>query len=101
MGFCFVVLVFPMVFRKPKKPSGKPNMQKTTKENNNNLRENINKKNNKHICLKGFRPTLGYGFVFFVCFPEGFEKTKKTCGKTNNTKENHKHLRENKQKQSV
>ena len=68
--FCF--LVFPMVFRKPKKPSGKPKILKKTKENQQNqtnLREN-----QKEKVFKGFRPTLGYGFVLFcfVGFPEGF-----------------------------
>ena len=49
-------------------------------------------KNNK--VLKGFRPTLGYGFVFcFAGFPEGFYKTKKTFEKTKHTKENQQHLR--------
>ena len=65
----FGFLVFPKVFRKPKKPSGKPNIPKTTKENQTNLRENQQNK-----VFKGFRHTLGYGFglVCFFGFPEGF-----------------------------
>ena len=66
---CFFGLVFPKVFRKPKKPSVKPKIQKKTKENQKNIR-----KNQKNKVFKGFRPTLGYGFglVWFFGFPEGF-----------------------------
>ena len=73
LGYRFL-LVFPKVFTKPKKHSRTPNIQNKTKENQTNLRENQNNK-----VFKGFRPTLGYGFVCFcfVCFPEGFYKTKK------------------------
>ena len=79
LNTCFF-LVFPKVFTKPNKPSGKPN----------------------NTVFKGFRPTLGYVFffiffLFFFGFPEGFYKTKKTFEKTKNTKENQKNLRENKQ----
>jgi len=56
----FVFLVFPKVFRKPKKTSVKPKIPKKTKENKKNLR-----KNQKTKVFKGFRPTLGYGFGLF------------------------------------
>ena len=77
MFFLFVFLVFPKVFRTPKKPSGKPTIPKTTKENQTNLRDNQN--NN---VFKGFRPTLGYGFGFlrFLVFPKVFRKPKKPSG---------------------
>ena len=68
----FVFLVFPKVFRKPKKPSGKPNIPKNTKEQHKNLRENQTTK-----VLEGFRPTLGYGFVVvLLVFPKVFENPK-------------------------
>ena len=65
----FGVLVFPKVFRKQKKPSGKPQIPKKTKENQKYFRENRNNK-----VFQGFRPTIGYGFglVWFLGFPEGF-----------------------------
>ena len=44
MVFLFVVLVFQKVFTKPKQPSRKPTIPKTTKENKQNLRENQTKK---------------------------------------------------------
>ena len=75
-------------------------IQKKTKENKTNLRENQNTK-----LFKGFRPTLGYGFVLFVLlvFPKVFlehqqhlrenkqykrtpKKTKQTFGNTKQTK---------------
>ena len=60
----------------------KPNIQKKTKENQQNFREN-----GENNVFEGFRPTLGY--VFFV-FPNVFffYKTKKTLEKTKHTKEN-------------
>ena len=58
MGLVLLVfLVFPKSFRKPTKPSGKPQIPKKTKENQNKLRENQHNK-----VFEGFRPTLGYGF---------------------------------------
>ena len=71
-------------FTQPKSPSRKPKIQKKTKENKQNIRNN----NNKHNVFKGFRLTIGYGFVFFVGFPDGFYKTNKSFENTNNTKEN-------------
>ena len=50
-----------------KTPSGKPTIQKTTKENKHNIREN-----QKNKVFKGFIPTLRY--VSFFGFPEGFYK---------------------------
>ena len=85
-------LVFPKVLKKNKK-SGKPKILKKTKENQKNTKENQKqqkipqgKPSNKVV--KGFRPTLGYVFLVFFGFPGGFQKTKKTFGKTENTKEN-------------
>ena len=72
----FVFLVFPKVFTKPTNPSRKPKIQKKTKENQTNIRNN-----QKNKVFKGFRPTLGYVFCFlflFFWFPEGFYKTKTT-----------------------
>uniref|UniRef100_UPI00404A101A hypothetical protein n=1 Tax=Flavobacterium sp. TaxID=239 RepID=UPI00404A101A len=67
-------MVFPKVFRKPKKPSVKPKIPKKTKENQKNIR-----KNQKNKVFKGFRPTLGYGFGLFgfLVFPKVFRKPKK------------------------
>ena len=68
----FVFLVFPKVFRKPTKPSGELKIQKKTKENQRKPNKPSGKPKNKVV--KGFRPTLGYGFglVWFCLFPEGF-----------------------------
>ena len=81
-------------------------------ENQKNLRENQKykrkpKKTNKNIrnnqnkqVFKGFRPTLGYGFVFFVClvFPKVFTKPKnhsRKPKKQRKPKKTNKNLREN------
>ena len=76
----YVFLVFPKVFGKPTKHSGKPKIPKETKENQKNLRENQTNK-----VFKGFRPTIGY--VLFGC-PKSFWTTKKTSGKPKKTNEN-------------
>ena len=93
--FFFVLLVFPKVFRKQKKPSRKPKIPKKTKENQKKHRET-----KKTMFLKVSDPPLGYGFVFFVLlvFPKvllvffcmfGFLKSclgfVKTFGKTKKT----------------
>ena len=62
-------MVFPKVFRRPKEPSGKP---KNTKENQ---RKPSGKQ--KNTVFKGFRPTLGYVFCFFVWFSRRFLENKK------------------------
>ena len=79
--FLFGLLVFPKVFRKPKKPSGKPNIPKKTKEHQKNIWEN-----QKNKVFKGVIPTLGYGFGLFLCclfylLLPAFEETKKPSGK--------------------
>ena len=43
ISFFVVVLVFPKVFTKPTNPPRKPNIQKKTKENQTNIRENKKK----------------------------------------------------------
>ena len=65
--FCF--LVFPKVFRKPKKHSRKPKIPKKTKENQKNLREN-----QKTKCLKVSDPPLDMGsfFLLFLLFSRRF-----------------------------
>ena len=83
---------FSKVFRQPTKHSGKPTIQKKTKENQTNLRENQQNK-----VFKGFRPTLGY-VSFFLVFPKVFKTSTTTFWKTNNTKDNQRKqnkLREN------
>ena len=62
-GWFLCFLVFPKVFSKPKNPSRKPTIQKKTKENQRKPK-NI-RKNRKNKVFNGFRPTLGYGFVFW------------------------------------
>ena len=52
--------------------------QRKPKKTNKHLREN-----QKNKVVKGFIPTLGYGFgVLFFGFPEGFYQTKNTFEKT-------------------
>ena len=92
----FGFLVFPKVFTKPKKPSRKPKIPKKTKENQTNIRKN---KQNK--VFKGFRLTLGYGFVFFVflVFPKVFTKPTNPSRKPKiqkKTKENQTNIRKHK-----
>ena len=96
LGYGFVFAVFPQVFTKPTNPSRKPTIPKKTKEYQQNIR-----KNQQNKVFKGFRPTLGYGFVCFCfVFPKVFTKPKnhsrkpklqktttKTLGKTNKTKQ--------------
>ena len=97
----FVFLVFPKVFRKPKKPSGKPNIPKKTKENKqtfrktNNTKENQRKQTNlrehqQQLFLKVSDPPLDMGlFVLLLWFSlRFFYKTKQYFEKTTNTKEN-------------
>ena len=100
-GFGLVcLLVFPKVFRKPKKTFGKTiNIKKKETKNK------FGKTNNKNSLFKGFRPTIGYGFVLFGClvFPKVFRKPNKYSGKPKipkKTIESNKNLRENKKKQS-
>ena len=96
MGLFFLFCWFlPKVFRNPKKYSGKPQIPKKTKTNQKHIRENP-----KNKVVQGFRPTLGYGFVFLFWFSRRFldnqqnlwehqqyqrkpKKTKHTFGKTN------------------
>ena len=68
----FGLLVFPTVFRKPKKRSGKPKIQKNTKENPKNLREN--QRNN---VLKVSEPSLDMGLFLFVVFVFSLKQQKK------------------------
>ena len=70
----FGCLVFPKVFRKPKKPSRKPKIQKKTKENT----KRPSGKQKKTKCLKVSDPPLDMSLVFFVClaFPKVLNKTK-------------------------
>ena len=69
---------------KTKKPSGKQQIQKKTKEHQKLLGKT------KTTVFKGFRLTLGCVFfvLLFFGFPEGFYKTNKSLEKTKNTKEN-------------
>ena len=93
--FCCLFCCFPEGFYKIKHTFEKTN---NTKENQTNLREN-----QQSNVFKGFRPTLGYGFVLFVClvFPKVFTKPNKPSRKPRiqkKTKENQrkqKNLREN------
>ena len=77
------VVVFPKVFGKQQKPSGKPKIQKKTKENPKNLREHqIN------TFFKGCRPTLGYVclFLLFVWFSWRFLEHQKNLRENKITK---------------
>ena len=86
MGLFFV---FPRVFTKPKQLSGKPKIPKKTKENQNTLGKTKNK------VFKGFRPTLGYGFLFIVLvFPKVFTKQQ-------NIRENQKYKRKPKKTKQI
>ena len=97
MGLFFLFFWFSRrFFTKPKKPSRKPKIPKKTKENQKNIR-----KNQKNKAFKGFRPTLGYGFGFFVLLvsPKVFTKPKNPSRKPKipkKTKENQKTLGKNK-----
>ena len=82
---------FPEGFYKTKKTLGKTKNTKETKENQNNIREN----HKKNKVVKGFRPTLGCGFVLFVCFPDGFLQNQK------NIRENQKYKRKPKKTNKI
>ena len=99
MLFVAYLLVFPNVKKKKKKDFGKTKTNKKQKKRN--LRENQQKlleNQKKTKCFKGFRPTLKYGFVFFIvwfslmCFCvfvfRIFVNFLKTFGKTKKTNNN-------------
>ena len=80
----FVFVGFPKVVRKTKQPFGKT---KNTKDNQRKHKHTFGE-TNQNIVFKGFRPTLGYGFVvLFVGFPEGCLQNQ------TNIRDNHKYTR--------
>ena len=83
--FFFVLLVFPKVFTKLKKPSRKSNIPKKTTEHK---KKTFGKTKTTKL-FKVSDPPLDMFSFLFVGFPEGFYKTKKNFEKIKNTKENH------------